>query len=635
LAAWQHAPAGSTGHGGGPGERRHAGARPWRIVARLALLLLLLLAALSASGQREPMLRGTTVAAQQWLDGQGQASLADAQAAIARAGRPADPQQVIPLGPNAAVWYRLEFPRVAAPTRAVFRVTFPGTDHVDLYRLDAAGTWRVQHSGDHLAVNEWPLRSLDPAFIFTIQPGEPPSFLRVENSQPIRVKWALQDASAFLETLKMWHLGLGAYAGFVAMVVLLSVFNAVSWRDPIHLYYLVHVVLVSLSVMALTGLGNEYLWPASPWWADRAPVVIPGLAIAWAGLFVRELVAERGGKVISRVLLAYAAGGVVMLAAFLLLGREHVYRAPSVYALPGLALLLGIVGWYSLRRPQVGLWVLGGITMLAIGALIPLLENLGALPPSRFAEAAPQVGAALEIPLVLIGLFFRSRERRVNRQRLEQLATRDPLTGLATHRVLLRRLEQLLKQARRDRGAGAVFHVHVANLAEIAAEFGREAGEAALMRAAECLAKDAREGDLVARDAGNDLVLVLGGRIDQATATAMGRDIIARGLKFSARLPPRVVVKLRVAGVCSPLPHTDAEGLLHSLARLLLDMENDEQGRWLRFIGSSDSSSWRRTSSATSTRPREEEEVVVAPTAEEIATLSAPNSRPPRSSPVH
>jgi two-component system, sensor histidine kinase LadS len=156
-----------------------------------------------------------------------------------------------------------------------------------------------------------------------------------------------------------------------------------------------------------------------------------------------------------------------------------------------------------------------------------------------------------------------------------------------------------------------------------------------LMRAAECLAKDAREGDLVARDAGNDLVLVLGGRIDQATATAMGRDIIARGLKFSARLPPRVVVKLRVAGVCSPLPHTDAEGLLHSLARLLLDMENDEQGRWLRFIGSSDSSSWRRTSSATSTRPREEEEVVAAPTAEEIASLSTPNSRPPRSAPVH
>jgi hypothetical protein len=94
-------------------------------------------------------------------------------------------------------------------------------------------------------------------------------------------------------------------------------------------------------------------------------------------------------------------------------------------------------------------------------------------------------------------------------------------------------------------------------------------------------------------------------------------------------------VKMRVAGACSPLPHTDAEGLLHSLARLLLDMENDEQGRWLRFIGSPDSSSWRRTSSATSTRPREEEEVVVAPTAEEIATLSAPNSRPPRSSPVH
>jgi hypothetical protein len=137
----------------------------------------------------------------------------------------------------------------------------------------------------------------------------------------------------------------------------------------------------------------------------------------------------------------------------------------------------------------------------------------------------------------------------------------------------------------------------------------------------------------VARDPGNDLVLVLGGRMTQANATAMGRDIIARGLKFSARLPPRVVVKMRVAGACAPLPHTDAEGLLHTLARLLLDMENDEQGRWLRFIGSPDSSSWRRTSGV-STRPHEEE-AAPAPTAEEIASLSTPNSRAPRATKVH
>jgi two-component system, sensor histidine kinase LadS len=609
---------------------RHARASALRHL--LLFLLLLAMAGAAAQGAPAPALAHRTVSALSWLDTQGNASFEQAQAAIAGRGQAVNPDQVMPLGPPSAVWYRLDFPPVAQPTRAVFRVTFPGTDHVDLYRPAAGGGWDVQHSGDHVAVDQWPLRSLDPAFVFTIAPGEPPSFLRVANSQPIRVTWVLEDASAFLETLNRWHLALGAYGGFVAMVVLLSLFNAVSWRDPIHLYYLVHVVLVSLSVMALTGLGNEYLWPGSPWWADTAPALIPGLAIAWAGLFVRELVAERGGKLVSRVLLAYAAVSVLMLAGFLVLGRENVYRAPSVYALPGLALLMAIVTWYSLRRPQVGLWVLAGVTMLLLGALIPLLHNLGLLPASLLTDAGPQIGAALEIPLVLVGLFFRSRERRANRHRLEQLATTDPLTGLANHRLLLRRVERLLRQARRDRGVGAVFRIHVANLAEIAGEHGREAGEAALMRAAECVAKEAREGDLVARDPGSDIVLVLGGRTAQQNATAMGRDIIARGLKFSARLPRGVVVKLRVAGVCAPLPDTDAEGLLHSLGRLLLDMENSERGRWLRFIGSPDSSSWNRTTSAT--RPREEEELV-EPTADEIASLSAPISRPPGPQKVH
>jgi hypothetical protein len=90
-----------------------------------------------------------------------------------------------------------------------------------------------------------------------------------------------------------------------------------------------------------------------------------------------------------------------------------------------------------------------------------------------------------------------------------------------------------------------------------------------------------------------------------------------------------VMVKMRVAGACAPLPPTDPEGLLHSLARLLLDMENDEQGRWLRFLGTPDSSSWRRSSSMASTRPREED-VAPEPTPEEIASLSQPNSRPLR-----
>jgi GGDEF domain-containing protein len=320
----------------------------------------------------------------------------------------------------------------------------------------------------------------------------------------------------------------------------------------------------------------------------------------------------------------------LMVVAFLVAGRENVYRAPSIFALPGLLVLLGVIVWYSRRQPKVGLWILAGMAFLMAGALAPLVHNLGLIEASFVTEFGPQLGGAAEVPLLLIGLFFRSRERRANLERLQAMAHTDPLTGLANHRVLQRRLEAALSQARKDPLAGAVLRVHVGNLADIHAEYGREAGEAALVRAGECVAKEAREGDLVAREQGDDIVLVLGGHPTQGQTAIAGRNVIARGLKFSGRLPPGVTLKLRVAGFAPPLPASgDPAGLLQTLARLLLDIENDPHGRALRFVGSPDSSPWR-----SSPWPKHDEPPPQPPpTVDEL--LSAEHSRPRRPTNLH
>ncbi len=553
------------------------------MLAAAALVFLAVPAAARAPNQ------GPELIAQHWLDQGGSASLDQARQAFAQgAGQPVDPSEVMPLGPDTAVWYRLHLPAVEVHTRAVLRIQFAGTDAAELFRLDPASGWRVQQAGDSIPVARWPLRHQQPAFVVAVQPGEvEPSYLRVRNAQPVRVSWVYETAETFARSAELWHLGAGAYAGIVLVVVLLSLLAAVSWRDPIHLYYSIHVVLVALSVMALTGFGGTYLWPENPWWNDKAPMVIPFLALAWAGLFVRELVAERGRRLVSGLLLANGFACVVLIAGFLAIGRENVFRAPSVYGIPGMLLVVGVLVWYSLRRPQVGRWVLAGIALLAAGALLPALHNLGLLPASPLVRHGVPLGSALEIPLVLAGLFFRSSERRETRLRSLALDHTDPLTGLANQTVLLRSLDKLLMKARRaPEHAGAVLRVHVRNLAELRAEYGREAADAALLRAAECVAIEARENDIVARDQGSDLVLVLAGDVTRSQAVEAGRNIIARGLKYSARLPPGVTLNLKVAGAAAPLPETDAAGLLDALARLVLLVAHDPQGRAMRFLGS-------------------------------------------------
>lgn len=553
------------------------------LLAALATLVMLVLVAPPAANATHT---GPDLVAQYWVDIGGSASIEQARQAFAQgAGRPVDPSQVMPLDLRTTVWYRLHLPAVQVRTRAVLRIEFTGTDAAELFRLDADGRWQSQRAGDAIPVAQWPVRHQQPTFVFEVQAGEvEPTFLRVRNAQPVRVKWVYETAEAFARASELWHLAAGAYGGIVLVVVLVSLFAAVSWRDPIHLYYTIHVVLVASSVMALTGFAGVYLWPEHPWWNDKAPMVIPFLALAWTGLFVRELVAERGRRLVSWLLLAHVAVCLALVAAFLVVGRENVFRAPSVYGTPGLVLIVGVLIWYALRRPAVGTWVLAGIAMLAVGAVLPMLHNLGLLPSSFLVRHGVPIGSALEIPLVLAGLFYRSSERRETRLRSQALDHTDPLTGLANQRVLLRTLDKLLVKARRDPHQGAVLRIHVGNLHALRAEYGREAAEAALLRAAECVAVEARENDLVAREQGSDLVLVLAGGITRAQAVEAGRNIIARGLKFSPRLPPGVTLSLKVAGAAAPLPETDAAGLLDALARLMLLIVTEPQGRAMRFL---------------------------------------------------
>jgi GGDEF domain-containing protein len=526
------------------------------------------------------------VTADYWTDASGTAAPEAAQTAFEdHHSRPADPSQIMPFGGDTAVWYRLQFPTVSKPVQAVFTVPIAGIDKVELFRPDGAGGWGSQRSGDAVDVDEWPVRYLYPAFGLTLRPGQAqPTYLRIQNSHPIRIVWELQDAGSFIETAKVWHLTLGVYVGFMLLVLVLSGANAVSWRDPAHLYYAVHVVLVGLSVLSLTGLAGEYLWPGNAQWNNTASILIPSVSVGWAALFVRELVAERGRRVVSGLLIALAAYSLVMAVGFVVFGRQAFYRAPSVYAVPVMAVILGVLAQYSRARPKVGLWVLGGMSVLVGGSMISLMHNVGWLPFSFATHYGVQIGAAFEIPLVLIGLYFRSRERRDNRVRLEALSRTDPLTGVGNHRVLMDRLQLLLGRSRRDSMLGAVLRVRVANLDSIRKLHGREAAEAALVRAAQCVAREGAEGDTVAREEGGDLVLVLEGYVTHRHAANAARNIVAHGLQFSDRLPPGVSLKLRVGGARAPLPHVDGPALLDMLRRVISELGRDPGRRALRFL---------------------------------------------------
>jgi GGDEF domain-containing protein len=503
-------------------------------------------------------------------------------------GQPARQQRIMPTGEGAALWYRLALPEVAAPTPLMLAVPHANMDNVDLYRPSPAapgGQWLLQRSGDQIAVADWPVRHLTPAFELLLQPGESQlTFLRVGHNNPISVHWVLSEPAEFHDKAKRGHLFLGIYIGLVLLIALFSSLHAVAWRDSIHLFYAVYVLVVALGQLSLTGLGGEFFWPGNAWWNDIAPVVLTMGAATLLHLFLRQLVVDRDMPWLSRGLLVMALVGAIGVLLFLALGRGSIVgRISTPYYLGSMAVYMVVAVWYLWRRPRVGFWILAAMVCLTAGSIFPILRTQGMLPMSFATQYGAQIGAGLEIPLLLLALYMRSRERRDNQARVGALTRMDPLTGVGNHRVLLQRLDSLLLRQQRDPGVGAVVRVRLSNAIELRQEYGMETAQSAVVQAGACITSVAQEGDTVARHRDGDFVLVLQGHLTREQLTDIGQRLIARGLSENPGLPLNTVLQLKVAVAEAPFQATDATLLLQSLGAVLGELAG-RSGTALRFV---------------------------------------------------
>lgn len=96
-----------------------------------------------------------------------------------------------------------------------------------------------------------------------------------------------------------------------------------------------------------------------------------------------------------------------------------------------------------------------------------------------------------------------------DRSRLEVLAFQDDLTGVANRRLFLERLEQALRNCRRNRSRLALVYLDLDYFKEVNDQLGHQAGDTLLRAFADRLTVEVREVDTVARIGGDEFTLVL------------------------------------------------------------------------------------------------------------------------------
>jgi two-component system, sensor histidine kinase LadS len=464
-----------------------------------------------------------------------------------------------------ALWFEFEAVN-AADRRWFLQVGGSGVDRVQYFYRDANGQWVEREAGDSRAVSQWPLPGRFPTFELSPLRQTPVRYwVRVEHARvDFAYPMALYDQSSLLASREREQLLLGAYFGLAALITLVSLANAIGYRDRNFAVYAIYVATLATGQLAYLGVGAQHVWDQWLHWNSVSTFVLPGISAAAALWFARTVTEPaRFSKGLDRLVWALILALLTAVAVDTALQTRGSFSAMMLLTLVAIgvvAVLIGLV-WSKGNDPQIRLVALGFLPVLVM-ALFPVARSLNLIPASTLTRYGLSIGAVLEMPILFYALSLRGNRRRESQVRASALSSNDALTGLAHSRTMIQRLDGALARARNMKHACALMAVKVSNLDAIVSEHGRETGDAALVVAASLMRNAITDIDLAARVGEQEFALLLEGPTSTENAMSRAQQVVAGGLRSSDALPAGTTLKFFVAVALLPDKDLDASGSL-------------------------------------------------------------------------
>ncbi|HYF02794.1 MAG TPA: sensor histidine kinase [Patescibacteria group bacterium] len=308
---------------------------------------------------------------------------------------------------KSAYWIRFDLDtRRTHQHEWLLELSYPVIDEVILFKKQNDGSFKKRVSGD---MHAFKTREIKHRNIVFVLPSDTSSiqtyYLRLTTSGSMQIPLTLWDKDIFTAKDHEEQLAFGLYYGIVFVMIVYNIFVFFFIGDKSYLFYSLYLLVFTLFLMAVNGLSFEYLWPQSPWWANKSLTFFAFAFLAMSLLFTREFLAtEKLLPKADRFIKIQIWLGVLIAAFSFLISYAILVRMAIVLVFPLVFTILytavrSLKKGYRPARYYISAW-----SVFMGGLVIFVFKTLGILPNNMFTQYGVQIGSTLEVLLLAVAL---------------------------------------------------------------------------------------------------------------------------------------------------------------------------------------------------------------------------------------
>lgn len=350
---------------------------------------------------------------------------------------------------SSAIWVRMSLRNADnIPTKRILQVAFPLIDNIRLFVNTKEG-WQKTEKGILFPFAQRGIQHSTFLFELDFLAGESKTvYMRFQSEDTLQIPLMLWSPEAFRNHDHAEQLVNGIYFGIVFVMAVYNFFLFFILRDKSHLSYVLYIVVFSLFLFSQYGLAYEYLWPNFNQGAGLLNPVLCGLLEFCVLLFTGHFL-----NLQKFFPLQYKIGKVLMVAALIVSLSSWflpISTSGKLVAILGIMTALfilvnGAIGLIAGYRPAR--FFMAAFAVVILGAILYALKTLGIIPSTFLTNNGIQIGSAIEVTLLSLGLADRINiliQKNIRSQTL--LLTRQE-EALNNQKILTQSYARLVPQA--------------------------------------------------------------------------------------------------------------------------------------------------------------------------------------------